>query len=110
GAREIRRAAAALDQADLPPGTDIHLLHGDLPAAAQDAAIRAAPPGRRKIVLATSIAETSLTIEGVTAVVDTGYARVPRFDPASGMSRLATVRISQAAAEQRRGRAGRLAP
>lgn len=110
GAREIRRAAALLDDVDMPADVVVHALYGDLPQEAQDAAIRPAPPGRRKIVLATTIAETSLTIEGVTAVVDGGYARVPRFDPASGMSRLVTVRVSQAAAEQRRGRAGRLAP
>lgn len=110
GAREIRRAASLLEDAGLPPDIGVHVLHGDLPQAQQDAAIRPAPPGRRKIVLATTIAETSLTIEGVTAVVDGGYARASRFDPASGMSRLVTVRVSQAAAEQRRGRAGRLAP
>ncbi len=110
GAREIRRAASLLEHAGLPPDVGVHVLHGDLPQAAQDAALRPAPPGRRKIVLATTIAETSLTIEGVTAVVDGGYARASRFDPASGMSRLVTVRVSQAAAEQRRGRAGRLAP
>jgi len=110
GAREIRRARQRLEDADLPEAVEIHVLHGDLPAEAQDAAIRPAPPGRRKVVLATTIAETSLTIEGVKVVVDAGHARAPRFDPASGMSRLATVRVSQAAAEQRRGRAGRLGP
>lgn len=110
GAREIRRARQRLEGDDLPEAVEIHVLHGDLPAEAQDAAIRPAPPGRRKVVLATTIAETSLTIEGVTVVVDAGYARAPRFDPASGMSRLATIRVSQAAAEQRRGRAGRLGP
>lgn len=110
GAREIRRAAEQLEAAGLPPGVDVHALHGDLPAEAQDAAIRPAPPGRRKVVLATNIAETSLTIDGVAVVVDSGHARAPRFDPASGMSRLVTIRISQAAAEQRRGRAGRLGP
>jgi ATP-dependent helicase HrpB len=110
GAREIRRARQRLEDAGLPEEVEIHVLHGDLPAAAQDAAIRPAPPGRRKVVLATTIAETSLTIEGIGVVVDAGYARAPRFDPASGMSRLATVRVSQAASEQRRGRAGRLGP
>lgn len=110
GAREIRRARQRLEDSELPAEVEIHVLHGDLPAAAQDAAIRPAPPGRRKVVLATTIAETSLTIEGIGVVVDAGYARAPRFDPASGMSRLATLRISQAAADQRRGRAGRLGP
>ena len=85
-------------------------LYGDLPQAAQDEAIRPAPGGTRKIVLATPIAETSLTIEGIRIVIDSGLARAPRFDPVSGMTRLETVRISQASAEQRRGRAGRLAP
>lgn len=110
GAREIRRVAGLLEEAGLPAEVSIHPLYGDLPQEAQDAAIRPAPPGRRKIVLATNIAETSLTIEGVTSVIDSGLARQPRFDPASGMSRLVTGRISQAAADQRRGRAGRLAP
>ena len=78
--------------------------------AAQDAAIRPAPEGQRKIVLATTIAETSLTIDGIGAVIDTGFKRVPRFDPASGMTALETVRVSLASADQRRGRAGRLGP
>ncbi|TGE19811.1 ATP-dependent helicase HrpB [Hymenobacter elongatus] len=90
--------------------TDIHVLHGELPAEQQDAALRPAPPGRRKVVLATSIAETSLTIEGVQIVVDGGYARVPQFEPRTGLTTLATVPVSQAAADQRRGRAGRLGP
>lgn len=110
GAREIRRAAQQLEAAGLPAEVDVHALYGDLPNEAQDAAIRPAPPGRRKVVLATNIAETSLTIDGVAVVVDSGFARALRFDPASGMSRLVTTRISQAAAEQRRGRAGRLGP
>jgi ATP-dependent helicase HrpB len=84
-------------------------LYGDLPWEVQDRALRPAD-GRRKIVLATPIAETSLTIEGVRVVVDAGYARVPQFDPKSGLSRLTTVRISRASSEQRAGRAGRLAP
>ncbi|MFO1061194.1 MAG: helicase-related protein [Dongiaceae bacterium] len=88
----------------------LHPLYGSLPAAAQDAAIQAAPPGQRKVVLATAIAETSLTIDGVRGVIDGGLSRVPRFDPARGMTRLATVRVSRAAADQRRGRAGRQAP
>ena len=85
-------------------------LYGELDAAAQDAALRPSPAGRRKIVLATSIAETSLTIEGVRVVVDAGLRRYAQFDPATGMSRLETGKVSQAAADQRRGRAGRLAP
>ena len=85
-------------------------LYGAMPAEAQDEAIRPSPQGRRKVVLATTIAETSLTIDGISAVVDCGYKRRPSFDPASGMTRLDTVRVSLAAAEQRRGRAGRLGP
>ena len=83
-------------------------LYGDLSATAQDAAIAAAPAGERKVVLATSIAETSLTIEGIRVVIDSGLRRFAVFDPATGMSRLVTSRVSQAAADQRRGRAGRL--
>jgi ATP-dependent helicase HrpB len=108
GTGEIRRvesllAARALDAIVTP-------LYGALRADAQDRAIRPDPEGRRKIVLSTSIAETSLTIEGVRAVVDSGFARVPRFASAVGMARLETVRVSKASADQRRGRAGRLAP
>ncbi len=110
GTGEIRRMQQRLEDRALPPGTHIAPLYGDLDLAAQDAAIRPSPPGQRKIVLATSIAETSLTIEGVRVVIDSGLARVPRFEPASGMTRLETVRVSQAAAEQRKGRAGRVAP
>jgi ATP-dependent helicase HrpB len=109
GEAEIRRTLALLEAA-APQGVQLHPLYGSLPAAAQDAAIRAAPPGLRKVVLATSIAETSLTIDGVRGVIDGGLSRVPRFDPARGMTRLATVRVSRAAADQRRGRAGRQAP
>ena len=110
GGGEIRRVERLLRDADLAPHLIIAPLYGDLPQAAQDLAIAPAPKGQRKIVLATSIAETSLTIEGIGAVIDSGLMRVPRFDPRSGMTRLATIRVSQAAAEQRRGRAGRLAP
>jgi ATP-dependent helicase HrpB len=110
GAGEIRRTQQRLEDRALPSGTRIAPLYGDLDLAAQDAAIRPSPAGERKIVLATSIAETSLTIEGVRVVIDGGLARVPRFEPASGMTRLETVRVSQAAAEQRKGRAGRVAP
>jgi ATP-dependent helicase HrpB len=108
GVAEIRRVADRLD--GLGSGIDILPLYGDLSAEAQDRAIQPAIPGRRKIVLATAIAETSLTIDGVGIVVDGGFKRAPRFDPRSGMSRLETVRVSQASAEQRRGRAGRVGP
>lgn len=110
GGGEIRRVARRLEEAGLPPDAAIAPLYGDLPREAQDAAIRPASGGERKIVLATPIAETSLTIEGIAVVVDSGLARAPRFDPASGMTRLETRRISQASAEQRRGRAGRTGP
>jgi ATP-dependent helicase HrpB len=108
GGAEIRRTERLLGEL----GGDIIVapLYGDLPPAAQDAAIAPAPKGQRKIVLATSIAETSLTIEGIRIVIDGGLARGPRFDPSSGMTRLVTTRVSQAAAAQRAGRAGRLAP
>ncbi len=108
GLGEIRRVATELTPDSLPPDTSVVALHGDLPLDQQDAAIKPAPPGRRKIVLATSIAETSLTIEGIRIVVDSGLARVPRFDPNTGMGRLETVRVSRASAAQRAGRAGRL--
>ena len=85
-------------------------LYGALAGDEQDRAIAPAPPGRRKIVLATSIAETSITIEGVRIVVDCGLARVPRYEPDVGVTRLETVRVSRAAADQRRGRAGRTEP
>jgi len=109
GAREIARAAASLSN-ELPDDIVVAPLHGSLDASSQDRAIRPDPQGRRKIVLATSIAETSLTIEGVRVVIDTGFSRIPRFDPSTGMTRLETVRVSKASAEQRRGRAGRTAP
>lgn len=101
---EIRRTAERLGglEAEVLP------LHGELPPAEQDRAL--APSDRRKVVLATSIAETSLTVPGVRIVVDGGFRRAPRLDPASGLTRLVTVRISRAAAEQRAGRAGRTAP
>ncbi|UOQ53233.1 ATP-dependent helicase HrpB [Hymenobacter cellulosivorans] len=109
GLADQRRTADKLAGA-VAPSIDIHVLHGELPAEQQDAALRPAPQGRRKVVLATSIAETSLTIEGVQIVVDGGYARVPQFEPRTGLTTLATVPVSQAAADQRRGRAGRLGP
>jgi ATP-dependent helicase HrpB len=110
GAREIRQLQRLLEDGGLPSACRVLPLYGELAAAEQDAAIAAAVPGMRKIVLATSIAETSLTIDGVTIVVDGGLRRYSEFDPATGMSRLVTGKVSQAAADQRRGRAGRLAP
>jgi ATP-dependent helicase HrpB len=109
GAAEIRRTAALLE-GRLDRATDVVALYGALASDEQDRAIAPAPPGRRKIVLATSIAETSLTIEGVRIVVDSGLARVPRYEPDVGVTRLETVRVSRAAADQRRGRAGRIEP
>jgi ATP-dependent helicase HrpB len=106
GAGEIRRCAEAL--ADLAGKIDIRPLYGDLPFAEQERAIL--PGSRRKVVLATNIAETSLTIEGVAVVVDSGLERRPRFDAARGMTTLELTRISRASAEQRAGRAGRLGP
>jgi ATP-dependent helicase HrpB len=128
GAGEIRRTAELLD--DVPRSgfrvasqevnaargarhaerIAILPLHGSLSGADQDRAILPSPPGQRKVVLASAIAETSLTIEGVRVVIDSGLARVPRFSPRSSMTRLATVRVSRASADQRRGRAGRVAP
>jgi ATP-dependent helicase HrpB len=106
GMAEIRRAEAAL--ADAP--AVVRPLHGELPPEAQDLALRPDAQGQRRIILATAIAETSLTVEGVTAVVDGGFRRAPRFDPGSGLTGLVTRRISRASAEQRAGRAGRLGP
>ncbi|MEG7363198.1 ATP-dependent helicase HrpB [Pseudomonas citronellolis] len=111
GQAEIRRVAEQLGES-LAGRDEILLcpLHGELELSAQRAAIEPAPPGKRKVVLATNIAETSLTIDGVRVVVDAGLARVPRFDPGSGMTRLDTQRISRASATQRAGPAGRLEP
>ncbi|MGE8500215.1 MAG: ATP-dependent helicase HrpB [Pseudomonas sp.] len=111
GQAEIRRVAEQLAES-LAGRSDILLcpLHGDLALTAQRQAIEPAPAGMRKVVLATNIAETSLTIDGVRVVVDAGLARVPRFDPGSSMTRLDTQRISRASATQRAGRAGRLQP
>ncbi|HEV2161976.1 MAG TPA: ATP-dependent helicase HrpB [Stellaceae bacterium] len=109
GGAEIRRVARLLE-ADLPDGVTVAPLYGDLPPDTQDEAIKPAPAGKRKVVLATSIAETSLTIEGIRVVIDGGLMRAPRYDPASGMTRLITLRVSQASAKQRSGRAGRLEP
>ncbi|HEU4618124.1 MAG TPA: ATP-dependent helicase HrpB [Gammaproteobacteria bacterium] len=110
GAAEIRRVAALLTAAPLPSGVRLSPLFGDLDTEAQDAALAPAPEGARKVVLATNIAETSLTIEGVRVVVDSGLVRRALFDPSTGMGRLETRRISRASAEQRQGRAGRTAP
>jgi ATP-dependent helicase HrpB len=110
GQGEIHRSERQIAARLLAPNVDITPLYGALEPARQDRAIAPAAPGRRKVVLATSIAETSLTIEGVRVVIDCGLARVPRFDPSSGLTRLATVRVSRAAADQRRGRAGRTQP
>jgi ATP-dependent helicase HrpB len=108
GAAEIRRVQRALETGDLGSSARVLPLYGELDPAAQDAALAPASAGRRKIVLATSIAETSLTIEGIRVVVDLGLRRYSEFDAATGMSRLITGKVSQAAADQRRGRAGRL--
>jgi ATP-dependent helicase HrpB len=110
GAREIERTAERLRATIADPGIDVRPLYGAMTPADQDAAIAPAPEGRRKVVLATSIAETSLTIEGVRIVIDSGLARRPTFEPSLGLSRLETVRASQAAITQRAGRAGRLEP
>ncbi len=127
GAGEIRRTAELLRQVQgsefqVPSEGHFELrtptlevvsilpLHGSLSSEEQDRAILPSPPGHRKVVLATSIAETSLTIEGVRVVIDGGLSRVPKFSPRTGMTRLTTVRVSRSSADQRRGRAGRTAP
>jgi ATP-dependent helicase HrpB len=107
GAGEIRRTEALLGERIRDAAVDVVALFGALDAREQDLAISRSPPGRRKVVLATSIAETSITIEGVRVVVDCGLSRVPRYEPDVGLTRLETVRVSRAAADQRRGRAGR---
>ncbi|MER8493128.1 ATP-dependent helicase HrpB [Mesorhizobium sp. M1312] len=109
GQREIERTAERL-QGRVSADTDIVPLYGMLDGKAQDAAIKPAPSGRRKVVLATSIAETSITIDGVRVVIDSGLSRLPRYEPASGLTRLETVRVSKASADQRAGRAGRTQP
>lgn len=110
GAGEIRRVQGVLESAGLEKGVRVLPLFGDLSNADQDAALAPSPQGMRKVVLATNIAETSLTIDGVRIVVDSGLVRRLVFDPATGMSRLETERISRASADQRQGRAGRLSP
>lgn len=109
GQAEIRRTRERLE-GRIAAGSELVELHGGLEPGEQDRAIRPAAEGRRKVVLATAIAETSLTIEGVRVVVDAGQARVPVYEPATGLTRLATVKVSRASADQRRGRAGRVAP
>ncbi len=109
GAGEIRRTAALLT-GNMPADTQVVPLFGNLSRAEQDRAIAPAAAGTRKVVLATSIAETSLTIEGVRVVIDSGLARAPRYDAGADMTRLATLQVSRAAADQRRGRAGRSEP
>jgi ATP-dependent RNA helicase HrpB len=109
GAGEIRQTESLLI-GKLPADVQVHLLHGGLETDTQDAAIRPAPRGRRKLVLATPIAESSLTIDAIATVIDTGLRRVPRYEPRIGVTRLETVRASKAAANQRAGRAGRTAP
>ena len=108
GAGEINRVQSILDEEEIP--LLIHPLYGDLPFKKQQEAILPHPLGNRKIILATSIAETSLTIEGIQVVIDCGLSRVPKFDPRSGLTRLETIRVSKDSADQRTGRAGRLGP
>jgi ATP-dependent helicase HrpB len=110
GQGEILRTRDLIAERMRRSDVDLAPLYGAMEGRDQDLAISPSPPGRRKVVLATSIAETSLTIEGVRVVIDAGFSRVPRFDPASGLTRLETVRVPRAAADQRRGRAGRTEP
>src|ERR1700730_3963802 len=110
GAGEIRRAATLIAERVRNPNVDIVPLYGALDSDVQERAFAPPPARRRKVVLATSIAETSLTIGGVRIVIDSGLARVPRYEPAVGLTRLETVRVSRASADQRRGRAGRTEP
>lgn len=110
GVAEIRKVEELLQAHDLGPQIRIAPLYGNLPQEQQDQAIAPCPPGVRKIVLATSIAESSLTVAGIQVVIDCGLMRVPRYSPRTGMTRLETIRVSRASADQRRGRAGRLGP
>ena len=109
GQREIERTVERLE-GRVGADTDVVRLYGMLDGKAQDAAIKPAPAGRRKVVLATAIAETSITIDGVRVVIDSGLSRLPKYEPATGLTRLETVRVSRASAEQRAGRAGRTQP
>jgi ATP-dependent helicase HrpB len=110
GEAEIRRTEEALRETPLPADVKVMPLYGAMALADQDAVLKPATEGTRKVVLATTIAETSLTIDGIDLVIDSGLKRSPRFDPSSGMTALATVRVSRASADQRRGRAGRQGP
>jgi len=110
GAADIRRVEALLAGGAAPAGVDIRPLFGALSLAGQDLALAASPPGRRRVVLSTDIAETSLTVDGVTTVVDAGQVRAPRYDARTGLTRLQTVPASRASADQRAGRAGRTRP
>ncbi len=110
GAGEIRRTAERLEAMGLPETVDLRPLFGNLSREAQDRAIAPSPANRRKVVLASAIAQTSLTIEGVRVVIDSGLMRLPRLDPATGMTGLETLRVTADVADQRRGRAGRTAP
>ncbi len=109
GQGEIERTARMLEDR-LPANVILAPLYGAMEGREQDAAIRPAPDGKRKVVLATSIAETSITIDGVRVVIDSGLARLPKYEPATGLTRLETVRASRAAVDQRAGRAGRTEP
>jgi ATP-dependent helicase HrpB len=108
GAGEIQKAQQLLEEDNIP--VSIHPLYGDLSSQKQQEAIMPHPRGKRKVVLATSIAETSLTIEGITTIIDSGLSRAPVFDPRSGLTKLETVKVTKDAADQRAGRAGRLGP
>ncbi len=110
GQREIRKVESILPEKELPPNATVHTLFGEAPVEQQRLALDPAPAGSRKVILSTSVAETSITIEGVRVVVDSGLARVSRLDPRRGMSGLVTTAISRASADQRRGRAGRTGP
>lgn len=110
GEGEIRRTSSLLADMRLPAGVDVMPLYGSLGRQAQDAAVGPVPSGRRKVVLSTSIAESSLTVEGIAVVIDCGWSRVSRFSNATGMSKLETIRVTRDRADQRRGRAGRLGP
>lgn len=110
GQGEIRRVEERLREAIADPKVLVAPLYGAMDISAQDRAVEPAAPGMRKVVLATAIAETSLTIEGIRVVIDSGLQRVPRFEPDAGVTRLETIRVSRASADQRRGRAGRTQP
>src|SRR5690606_11530827 len=110
GQREIAKVEQLLGAPAAASGADVLVLHGELPVEQQSRVLQPAGDGRRRIVLATNVAESSVTLPGVRVVIDSGLAREPRFDPNSGFSRLETVPISQASADQRAGRAGRVAP